>query len=528
MRYDGPDPGDIELTGLTPGQWYDLRLYERAWDYQGSIRTFYAGYDVGSDGSVEFTTPKINQDDPSLATPGLSGDVSYAISYVYQADASGKIKVTIDLADDKTGTYHLYGLTNQELVGDSETEITMTATTATDASGVEYYFTETSGNPGGDDSGWQDSPTYTDIGLQPDTQYTYTVVARDKSPNQNVTAASALGSATTSGGSQDTDPPTPDPATFAAAAAADSDTAISMTSTTGTDASGPVEYLFTETSGNPGGSSSGWQTSPSYTDSGLSASTQYTYTVTMRDSLGNTGSASAGASATTQATPDTTPPTPDPTSFATAPTAGSDTAISMTATTGSDASGPVEYLFTETSGNPGGSSSSGWQTSPSYNDSGLDPDTQYTYTVTMRDSVGNTGTASAPASATTQSGDPLDVISLNFYAYGGLDSAVYHKVTLEAGESAGFGSYNTSGWENYPVPWSPTSPQSPVTITSAQGATASLTLNDVRNGGPYTGSPHSNFPGDGNGDLMDGHCNSTDDPLRRLERVRHGGVRHHL
>jgi hypothetical protein len=72
-----------------------------------------------------------------------------------------------------------------------------------------------------------------------------------------------------------------------------------MTATTGSDASGPVEYYFDETSGNSGGTDSGWQTSPSYTDSGLSASTQYTYTVTMRDSLGNTGTASSPASATT-------------------------------------------------------------------------------------------------------------------------------------------------------------------------------------------------------------------------------------
>ena len=98
----------------------------------------------------------------------------------------------------------------------------------------------------------------------------------------------------------DTAAPTPDPATFAVAPAADSDTAISMTATTGTDASGPVEYFFDETSGNPGGTDSGWQTSASYTDTGLNASTQYTYAVTMRDALGNTGTASTPANATTQ------------------------------------------------------------------------------------------------------------------------------------------------------------------------------------------------------------------------------------
>ncbi|MBI9020200.1 MAG: hypothetical protein JEZ10_02960 [Verrucomicrobia bacterium] len=99
----------------------------------------------------------------------------------------------------------------------------------------------------------------------------------------------------------DTTAPTPNPAGFAVAPAADSSSAISMTATTGSDASGPVEYLFTETSGNPGATSSGWQTSANYTDTGLNASTLYTYTVTLRDSLGNTGNASAPVNATTDA-----------------------------------------------------------------------------------------------------------------------------------------------------------------------------------------------------------------------------------
>lgn len=85
------------------------------------------------------------------------------------------------------------------VAGDPETQITMIATTATDDSGVEYYFAETSGKPGGSDSGWQDSPVYTDSGLQPGTTYTYTVKVQDKSPNHNATAASAGASATTAG-----------------------------------------------------------------------------------------------------------------------------------------------------------------------------------------------------------------------------------------------------------------------------------------------------------------------------------------
>ncbi|MHC4647235.1 MAG: fibronectin type III domain-containing protein, partial [Planctomycetota bacterium] len=283
----------------------------------------------------------------------------------------------------------------------SSTEITMTATTGSDASPpVEYYFDETSGNPGGSDSTWTTNPAYNDTGLDPDTQYTYTVQMRDSLANTGT--ASAPASATTL---PDTDPPTPDPATFASPPAAISTTEITMTATTGSDLSGPVEYFFDETSGNPGGSDSTWTTDPVYNDTGLDPGTQYTYTVQMRDSLGNTGTVSAPASATTPQ--ETDPPTPNPATFASPPAAVSTSEITMTATTGSDASPPVEYLFDETSGNPGGSDST-WTTNPVYNDTGLDPDTQYTYTVQMRDSLGNTGNASAPASATTDPSPDTD------------------------------------------------------------------------------------------------------------------------
>jgi len=78
----------------------------------------------------------------------------------------------------------------------SETSIAMAATAATDIAGVEYYFTETSGNPGGDDSTWQANTSYEDTGLTTGLVYTYTVMARDLSANQNDTAPSDPASAT--------------------------------------------------------------------------------------------------------------------------------------------------------------------------------------------------------------------------------------------------------------------------------------------------------------------------------------------
>ncbi|MCH7534448.1 MAG: hypothetical protein IH948_01635 [Bacteroidetes bacterium] len=81
-------------------------------------------------------------------------------------------------------------------IGTSPSTIYMVANTASDVSGVKYYFTCTS--EGGHDSGWQDDASYTDTDLKAATSYSYTVTARDKSPQYNSTMASSKLSATTS------------------------------------------------------------------------------------------------------------------------------------------------------------------------------------------------------------------------------------------------------------------------------------------------------------------------------------------
>lgn len=75
--------------------------------------------------------------------------------------------------------------------------ITMTANTASDTNGVQYRFVETSGNPGGSDSGWQNSPVFTNTNVKPSTTYSYRVKARDKEATPNETAWSESASATT-------------------------------------------------------------------------------------------------------------------------------------------------------------------------------------------------------------------------------------------------------------------------------------------------------------------------------------------
>ncbi|HIJ71409.1 MAG TPA: hypothetical protein HPP87_08605 [Planctomycetes bacterium] len=75
--------------------------------------------------------------------------------------------------------------------------ITMTATTATDKSGVEYYFKNVTLPT--HNSAWQPDPTYTDTELEPGTEYTYQVKARDMSPYKNETRYSVPASAVAEG-----------------------------------------------------------------------------------------------------------------------------------------------------------------------------------------------------------------------------------------------------------------------------------------------------------------------------------------
>ena len=67
----------------------------------------------------------------------------------------------------------------------SRTSVEMTCATVSHANGVEYFFEEMTGNPGGDDSGWQSDPTYVDTGLKQGCTYTYRVKARNQSSANN-------------------------------------------------------------------------------------------------------------------------------------------------------------------------------------------------------------------------------------------------------------------------------------------------------------------------------------------------------
>jgi hypothetical protein len=183
-----------------------------------------------------------------------------------------------------------------------DSSITMTASTASDDSGVEYFFQNTVG--GGNDSGWQDSAVYVDTGLLADTEYSYRVKARDKSANQNETGYSVAAAATTASPGVDTSPPSPDPMSFSSAPSAVGLSSITMTAATAVDTNG-VEYYFENTAGGGnGGDDSGWQDSAVYTDTDLLAGMEYSYRVKARDksaAQNETGYSAAVAATTTSA-----------------------------------------------------------------------------------------------------------------------------------------------------------------------------------------------------------------------------------
>jgi len=80
-------------------------------------------------------------------------------------------------------------------------------------------------------------------------------------------------------------------------------------------------------------------------------------------------------------------PEPNPAAWLIPPTMYCDTKATMYAETGCDPLPGIEYFFEEIKGGTG--HTSGWQTEPVYEDRGLEPGKTYSYTVKMRDVLGN-------------------------------------------------------------------------------------------------------------------------------------------
>jgi hypothetical protein len=111
---------------------------------------------------------------------------------------------------------------------------------------------------------------------------------------------------------EDVTPPTPSVMNWDMVPTATGTSTIAMSAVTATDESGVVEYNFSCVAGGAGCTDSGWQSSRSYTASGLQADTYYAFKVTARDGFGNENTASETRGATTEAEPAPPPQDPEP------------------------------------------------------------------------------------------------------------------------------------------------------------------------------------------------------------------------
>ena len=106
----------ITLTGLTPGQPYQFKLYNRPWGI-GANRRQDIGFDtdgvgLGSIAGAEHTAI-FNADDASEPDPSFpSAAQVYALTYDYTPTVS---TLTVYINQTGSGTYHLYGLSNEQL-----------------------------------------------------------------------------------------------------------------------------------------------------------------------------------------------------------------------------------------------------------------------------------------------------------------------------------------------------------------------------------------------------------------------------
>ena len=170
----------------------------------------------------------------------------------------------------------------------STTSVSLSWTASTDPDdAVSYYTIYRSGTAVGSPS----AASFTDNGLTASTNYNYTISATDT--HGNTSAQSTVKSVTTTAGAGDTTPPSV-PTNLSATAITSSQ--INLSWTASTDNVAVTGYKIYR-----GGSQISTSVTNSYSDSGLSASTAYTYTVSAYDAASNNSAQSSSASATTGA-----------------------------------------------------------------------------------------------------------------------------------------------------------------------------------------------------------------------------------
>jgi chitodextrinase len=222
-------------------------------------------------------------------------------------------------------------------------------------------------------------------------------------------AAGSLAGCAGGGSQNSTTDATPPSAPTSLTAIAASTAQINLSWTASTDNVGVTGYRVERCQG--GGCSNFAQiatsTGTTFNDSGLLASTAYSYRVRATDAAGNLSGYSNTASATTQG--DTTPPSA-PTNLNATATSGTQINLSWTAST--DNVGVTGYRVERCQGSGCSTFAQvGTPTGTTFSDTGLTPSTAYSYRVRATDAAGNLSGYSNTATATTPSATVTVAIS---------------------------------------------------------------------------------------------------------------------
>jgi chitinase len=202
------------------------------------------------------------------------------------------------------------------------------------------------------------------------------------------------GASCDAGGTVDTTPPTT-PANLTSPSKTTTSISLSWGASTDAGGSGLAGYnVYRNGSATPTAQTTG----TTYTDTGLTANTAYTYTVRARDGAGNLSPNSNQISVTTNAnSSDTTAPTV-PANLTSPSRTTTSISLSWGASTDAGGSGLAGYnVYRNGSATPTAQTGTG----TSYTDTGLAPNTTYTYRVRARDGAGNLSGLSNQISVTT-------------------------------------------------------------------------------------------------------------------------------
>jgi fibronectin type 3 domain-containing protein len=330
----------------------------------------------------------------SYSDTGLAGSTSY--SYRVRAqDTFTNFSPYSNTATAVTPAPVITAPSNLIASASGNTQINLTWAVSTETGGtLTTYFIERCQGAGCSNfvqvgTTPDETPSFSDTGLFGSTSYSYRVRAGDAL--NNLGPYSNVSSATTAA------PTLTAPSNLTAAAVSNSQVNLSWTGSTETG--GTIsQYLIERCLGASCSNFAqvGTSTTTFYSDTGLTASTNYSYRVRATDASNNLSAYSNTASATTPVNSPTAPG-----SLAASATGPAQINLSWTAST--ETGGTISQYLVERCQGAGCSSFAqiGTSTTTSYGDTGLTGSTSYSYRVRASDSLNNLGPYSATTSATT-------------------------------------------------------------------------------------------------------------------------------